>query len=359
MAKGRHAPASRSTTRRSHRAWWIAGLSLGIFLLLAGGSAFAAYRYDQANVHRIMPGVRVAGIDVGGLEREQAIETVRAELDEALKTPIEVEAAGKTWETSAADLNTKVDVTQAVDQAVAITSDYSWTQRVYHRLMNRPVEAQFDVTKTFDKSVIAKFVGDIGGKVGIAPVSGGFQLQNGAPVYEKSKVGRELVSAKALAKIRLALREGGHVVKLPIRKVQPSTDAAEQRTIIIDLSANQLTLYQGKKKEGVYPVATGAPGFPTPDGSFQIVEMRKNPTWVNPDPTGWGSSMPDSIPPGPNNPLGTRAMNLNAPGIRIHGTSDIGSLGTAASHGCIRMAMPQVEALFEKVGVGTPVLIID
>ena len=370
MAKGRHAahkgrkssdPAlsieRAPKPRRSRRGWWIAGLSVLIFGLLAGGSAFAAYRYDKATADRIMPGVTVGGIDVGGMTRDEAITTVKAHLEAKLKKPLKVHAAGDTWQTSAADLNSKVLVPEAVDQAAAITDDYSWTTRVYHRLANRPVGAMFDVAVQFDKSVIDKFVGDVGGKVGVAPVSGGFQLQGGRLVYEKSKNGRELVPGKALARVRLALREGSASTKLPVRILKPPTNEAEQKTIVIDLSSKQLTLYEGKKKAKTYTVATGAPGFPTPDGSFQIVEMRKNPTWVNPDPTGWGSSMPDSIPPGPSNPLGTRAMNLNAPGIRIHGTSDIGSLGTAASHGCIRMAMSQVEELFEKVGVGTPVLI--
>ena len=68
--------------------------------------------------------------------------------------------------------------------------------------------------------------------------------------------------------------------------------------------------------------------------------------------------MPASIPPGPSNPLGTRALNINAPGIRIHGTSNLASLGTAASHGCIRMSIADSEYLFERVDVGTPVIII-
>jgi hypothetical protein len=86
---------------------------------------------------------------------------------------------------------------------------------------------------------------------------------------------------------------------------------------------------------------------------------RRNPTWVNPDPSGWGASLPPRIGPGPRNPLGTRAMNLSTPGIRIHGTSNVASLGTSASHGCIRMSIPEAEELFEKVDQGTPVVIIQ
>jgi len=67
--------------------------------------------------------------------------------------------------------------------------------------------------------------------------------------------------------------------------------------------------------------------------------------------------MPASIPPGPGNPLGTRAMYLNAPGIRIHGTWSSSSIGTAASHGCIRMLIADSEQLYPLVPIGTTVIV--
>ena len=106
-----------------------------------------------------------------------------------------------------------------------------------------------------------------------------------------------------------------------------------------------------------YRVATGTGGYPTPHGQFHITAKRLNPTWYNPN-SDWSRGMPAFIGPGPSNPLGTRAMNLNASGIRIHGTPDSGSIGTNASHGCIRMQMHEAEDLFERVEVGTPVLVI-
>ncbi len=107
----------------------------------------------------------------------------------------------------------------------------------------------------------------------------------------------------------------------------------------------------------VYPVATGQPSFPTPQGSWEVVYKRMNPTWTNPAKDGWGADMPASIPPGPGNPLGTRAMSLNASGILIHGTYASYSIGHYASHGCIRMLLSDVEALYPQVPEGTPVLI--
>ncbi len=356
MANGRHIASKKR--RRSYRWLIVLGIVVVILALIAGGTAYAAYRYDQGNLHRIMPGVRVMGIDVGGMTKEEATRAVREEVDAELAKKLTIQAANEEWETSSAELNTKADVGIAVDKALAVQDQYSWTSRVYHRLFDSPVVADFDVGFRLDKSVIDSFVGKVGGAVGEAPVNGGLRLEGSRLVYVKSKPGRELVQAAALVKVREALRDDSRMVKLPVKKVAPETAGDDQQTIVIRLGQNKLYLYRGKKIVKTYPVATGAPGFPTPAGSFQIVEMRKNPTWVNPDPNGWGSTMPAEIPPGPGNPLGTRAMNLNAPGIRIHGTYDLASLGTAASHGCIRMSIKDVEELFEIVSVGTPVLII-
>ena len=99
------------------------------------------------------------------------------------------------------------------------------------------------------------------------------------------------------------------------------------KTIEVNLSTNRLTFYDGLKVRKVYPVATGQPSFPTPQGTWEVVYKRVNPTWTNPAKDGWGADMPASIPPGPGNPLGTRAMSLNASGILIHGTYASYSIG--------------------------------
>ena len=92
-------------------------------------------------------------------------------------------------------------------------------------------------------------------------------------------------------------------------------------------------------------------------GEWTIIDKRENPTWTNPAPDTWGADLPASIPPGPGNPLGTRALYLNAPGIRIHGTYDVSSIGTHASHGCIRMLMSDVEEIYPLVPIGTRVIV--
>ena len=192
----------------------------------------------------------------------------------------------------------------------------------------------------------------------VAPTDASIKLVDGRVVRQKAKEGRVLDVRASTRRLAKALRGDAGKVKLVIRPVAPKVTADKLgKTIAINLSTNRLTFYDGLKVRKVYPVATGQPSFPTPQGTWEVVNKRMNPTWTNPAKDDWGADMPASIPPGPGNPLGTRAMSLNASGILIHGTYASYSIGRYASHGCIRMLLSDVEALYPQVPMGTPVLI--
>lgn len=123
--------------------------------------------------------------------------------------------------------------------------------------------------------------------------------------------------------------------------------------IIVDLSERRLRLYRDGKVFMSFSVAVGQPAYPTPTGDYMIVQMQKDPTWMPPD-SPWAKGL-GPIPPGPGNPLGTRWIGTSAPAVGIHGTYADSSIGTAASHGCIRMHIPDVEKLYDQVAVGMPV----
>lgn len=126
--------------------------------------------------------------------------------------------------------------------------------------------------------------------------------------------------------------------------------------ILIDRSDCTLTLYDDKGVVKTYGVAVGMAEYPTPLGNFSIVVKTRNPTW-SPPPSPWAEHL-EPVPPGPDNPLGTRWMGLSAPYVGIHGTPNDWSIGGWYSHGCIRMHIPDAEDLFERVYVGTPVDIV-
>jgi lipoprotein-anchoring transpeptidase ErfK/SrfK len=147
-------------------------------------------------------------------------------------------------------------------------------------------------------------------------------------------------------------------VALPLKSYTPKvTNGRLGRALLVDLSQRKLRLYDHSKVIKKVGIAVGMSRYPTPRGRFKIVAKSPRPAWRNPG-SGWAANMPAYIPPGPSNPLGLRALYLNASGIRIHGTSKTGSIGTAASHGCIRVANSQIVKLYPKVPVGTPVFIV-
>ncbi len=141
------------------------------------------------------------------------------------------------------------------------------------------------------------------------------------------------------------------------------TPTLDQKTLVsllgairIDISERRLYLYDGEEVVKTYPVAVGVSRYPTPKGDFRIINKAYHPTWT-PPPSPWAAGL-EPVPAGPGNPLGTRWMGLSTPHVGIHGTYASGSIGTAASHGCIRMYIRDVEEIFELVYVGTPVQIV-
>lgn len=121
------------------------------------------------------------------------------------------------------------------------------------------------------------------------------------------------------------------------------------RRIIVSLPDRRLALLEDGQLTQVYTVAIGKASTPSPTGTFTIMARVANPTYYHDGQV---------IPPGPANPVGDRWMSLSKPGYGIHGTNAPHSIGHAASHGCIRMARPDLEKLFAQVRAGDTVEII-
>ncbi|MGA3335312.1 MAG: L,D-transpeptidase [Terracidiphilus sp.] len=124
---------------------------------------------------------------------------------------------------------------------------------------------------------------------------------------------------------------------------------AAKRVIVVSLEDRKLALVEDGKVRKIYTVAVGKPSTPSPVGTFTIERRVMNPTYSHDGRT---------VPPGPNNPVGSRWMGLSTPGYGIHGTNVPSSIGKAASHGCIRMAKADLEELYPMVAVGDTVELI-
>jgi lipoprotein-anchoring transpeptidase ErfK/SrfK len=177
------------------------------------------------------------------------------------------------------------------------------------------------------------------------------------PWITKERAGKELKQRQAARRIVAALRTHERTVRIRATRIDPRiTRARYGPIIVIRRESKRLHFYRSIRLWKVLGVATGQSSYPTPIGHFSIVTMQRHPWWYPPD-SDWAKNE-KPIPPGPGNPLGTRWMGLSAPGVGMHGTPDAASIGYSASHGCIRMRIPEAEWLFNRVGVGTPVFIV-
>lgn len=138
------------------------------------------------------------------------------------------------------------------------------------------------------------------------------------------------------------------VVWPPLAQARPADGfGASYYRIVINVPAKTLEVYADGQLLRRCPCAVGRPWTPSPYGVYHIVNKTVDPTWYNPR----GSP----VPPGPSNPLGPRWLGVSKPGYGIHGTNVEASVGTAASHGCVRLAREDILWLYDAVPLGTRV----
>jgi lipoprotein-anchoring transpeptidase ErfK/SrfK len=205
---------------------------------------------------------------------------------------------------------------------------------------------------------IADFVSKLAQRFDRTAADSKLSLRHLRPFLSKERAGRKLNQRLAVRDINLALANGTRdEIKLVTATVKPKVTRRNfGPVIVIRRNSNRLLLYQGMKYRRFFAVATGQRQYPTPLGRFSIVVKWRNPWWYPPD-SPWAQGQ-KPIPPGPDNPLGTRWMGLSAPGVGIHGTPSDASIGYSVSHGCIRMHISQAEWLFNHVDIGTTVFIV-
>ena len=345
--------------RRRRRWLRVAVFALAGLVVLGGGAAFAAYRYEESQAGRILPGVTIGGVQVGEMTRAEAIRAVSEVAESKLSREIVVEARGETWHVTPQELGAGADVGAKVDVALDLGGQLPWHRRVINRIFDRPLDEALQLEISREGDGMGRFLKVVRRAVRVNPKDAAIALEDGELVLEKPKVGRKLHATAAANELERAVLQNLPAVELPVEKVKPKVSARELGyTIVVRISENKLYVYRGVKVKKVFDVATGTAGYPTPRGTWNIWDKRANPTWINPAPDGWGKDLPASIGPGPGNPLGTHALYLDAPGIRIHGTYAGYSIGTYASHGCIRMHIEDSKELFSMIPVGTKVHIV-
>jgi lipoprotein-anchoring transpeptidase ErfK/SrfK len=283
-------------------------------------------------------GVFVGKTEVGGLTPAYAAVLVKTEFDE----PLRLRFGRRTIIVTPQRLGATARIRLAIEQARRAGPNTRVPLFVNLRAggVSRYVKA---LAKRFDRPARS------------AELTG---LRGLRPWITKERVGRALKQRPAVRAIVAALRTHTRMpTLLRAARVDPSaTRARFGPIVVIRRESKSLHLYRGMRLWKRLGVATGTSEYPTPIGHFSIATMQRHPWWYPPDSDWAKGERP--IPPGPGNPLGSRWMGLTAPGVGIHGTPDAASIGYSASHGCIRMRIPEAEWLFSRLHVGTPVFIV-
>jgi lipoprotein-anchoring transpeptidase ErfK/SrfK len=309
-------------------------LCIAACALVACGSLAHA---DPPPPTTIPSGVTIGTVDVGGLTAWQAKVAVK----QAYLAPLAVRVAQRGFSVKPVHFNTSVPVDTAVQ--TALTS---------------PANTVVPLKPAFSRWHVHKWVANLATTTYRAPVAGSILIHSGRPRLFHDHRGHRLKVVPTQNLIRTELANGTRTtIVAPLTILRAPDIKPNAAIIVVHRAANRLVLFHGEHYVRSIPVATGQAIYPTPLGNFQIIVKEKNPWWYPPTQDAWAKGL-KPVPPGPGNPLGTRWMGLNSPGVGIHGTSEPWSIGHSESHGCIRMQIPDAEWLYRRVRVGTPVFIL-
>ena len=355
-------PRRLNAANRSHarRATLLLG-GLAVLVVLVG----AALLYDHSRRDTIAHGVHVGGVDLGGLTADQAFLRVRDRIQLQLQQPVRVSAAGHSFELNPVAAGVAVDARALADEAIHVSRQGSIFTRVFRGLTGGSVNRNLPLHVSYSHAAVRALVAEVAASANrpaqdatVKPSGGGLTR---VPSHDGTVVNARLLGARV--EHALTRPSFDHSIIAPMQTVRPHVTTSQLAAkypayIIVDRGAFQLRFYQHLKLVDTYPIAVGMQGLETPPGLYDVQWKQVNPPWYVPNSAWAGSLAGKVIPPGPQDPLKARFMAFNG-GAGIHGIdpSEYSTIGHNASHGCVRMRIPDVIALYSRTPVGTPVFV--
>jgi lipoprotein-anchoring transpeptidase ErfK/SrfK len=297
---------------------------------------------------QVRAGVSAAGVDLSGLDVPTAAAKLDAELAPRLAGDLLIGVAGRPWTLKMADAKLKLDSVRTAKRALYAKAGVT----------------QVVPAISHSRAAVRTFVEGIAKEVGKPARDARIKITLRHIFRERSRYGHKLDVDVARKAIDAALDDPAapRVLHQKLTRVRAKVNANDlarvyNSVITIDRAHFKLRLFKALKFRKSYGVAVGQPAYPTPTGRFAITSKQVNPVWSVPN-SPWAGELQGTTVEGGSaaNPLKARWMGI-ANGVGIHGTGEDYSIGTRASHGCIRMHVADVIDLFKRVPVGTPVLI--
>ncbi len=336
------------------------GIVTAVFVL---GLCAIAYAYDRSQDEKIADGVTIGGVDVGGLNASEAEQRVRRKLLAPLKHSLKVGYEGDSWRLPGKRLKVHADLEAAVEDALDASREGGLPGRVVRYITGGEVDKQVSAEVTYSRPAVNRFVRRVAGDVNRAAQDATVDASGEGLTVASAVYGRKLRDDLLTKQLDDAVLNANadHTIAARTHSVKPEVLGDEVAAkypsyLTLDRSTFTLRLWKHLKLANTYTVAVGMEGLETPEGLYAIQEKEEEPTWHVPESSWAGSLAGQDIPPGPENPIKARWLGIFE-GAGIHGTEESWSLGSAASHGCVRMSIPDVIELYDQVEVGTPIYI--
>lgn len=330
-----------------------------LVVALVGG----AYAYDATHKNEIADGVTIAGVDVGGMSPSEAEAAVRRQLLQPLRDSLTVTYHGRSWTLPGRELKIRADVSDAVEKALAASEDGGLPGRLVRYVTGGEVDEGISARIGYSHAAIHRFVRHVADRLDREPRNASVSPSADALEVVPAADGRKVRDVQLTRQLEAAVVDAAAPRRIvaDVHSTRPKVTTKQVASeypsyLTLDRATFTLRLWKHLKLAKSYTVAVGMEGLETPEGLYEIQEKEENPVWRVPNSAWAGELAGQTIPPGPSNPIKARWMGIYE-GAGIHGTEETESLGHAASHGCVRMSIPDVEELYEQVEVGTPIYI--
>ena len=339
-------------------------ISLLASVVLVGSSAAALQRYDASRSGLIVEGTTIGGVDVGGMSEEEALAAVRRELGARLEQPLALTYRNRRFELDPALVKVTTNADELVRAAVAESGEGNFLQRSFRELTGSAEVAEYELDVGYSAAAVGRVVAGVRRELDRAARDADVAASFAGVRVTPSTVGvtvRTRALRDAIAE-SLVSAEASRALAIPTQVLKPKVTTKEltdrySHFIAISRGRRELRFFVNQKLVKTYRVGIGAAGFETPAGLYEIESMAANPAWWVPDKA-WAGDLAGKVIKGndPDNPIKARWMGFHD-GAGIHGTADEASIGTAASHGCIRMTVRDVIDLYDRVPLHTPLSI--
>jgi lipoprotein-anchoring transpeptidase ErfK/SrfK len=343
---------------------FIAGAAIVVLLVaLAAGT----YVYDHGREDTIGKGVTIGGVDVGGLKREAAEAKLRREILEPLNQAVTVDHGSKRWQLSAREAKVATNIDATVDEALLRSREGNILKRTWRGVTGKQLDARLEPQVTYSDAAIIRLLDRVRRSIDRPAMNATIKFAVSGPQTTPSHEGLALDATSLHKKIKAALvaPDAKRRFSAVTHHVAPKVSTQQlinqnSTTLVVNREQFKLTVYKDLKAVKSYSVAIGAIGRDTPAGLYHIQNKAVNPAWTKPYSDWVPKDEQGTVVPGGTaaNPLKARWLGIfNGAGIHGVDPSEYGSIGHAASHGCVRMRIEDVEDLYPRVPVGAPIFI--